>query len=159
MAHSGKIYPVHFRRDLNTNSRNNSTGFAKAYGLTSENAQGDVGSRLAGRRWLCIAVDERTYPGLHYVSDYQTIAGRDIRFELVGDQNTWNANPAMLGEIRDRLLGHLGSFGNGYGTSGRYESGTGSYRFFDEPHPELFRVISPTIVSTGAVRWAEWNAL
>lgn len=159
MAHSGKTYPVHFRRDLNINSTTNNTGWPRAFGLTSDNAFGTVGSNLLGHRWVCIARDEPTYPGLLYESEYITISGRDIMFRLVGDQTTFNTNPALLGEINDRVKGNLGHFGQGYAPTGHYQQGSGSYRFFEDPFPDLFRVVFNTNVVTGAVLWEEWNNL
>lgn len=159
MAHAGKAYPVHFRRDLNVNSVTNNEGWPRAFGLISSNGQGEVGLHLAGNRWVCIAQQEKTFHGLLYESQYITVNGHDVMFRLTGNQDTWDTSASMQGLLIDRVKGTLGRFGNGYGTTGRYHSGSGSYELLFSPFPDLFRVFDSVVVATNAVLWEEWNNL
>jgi hypothetical protein len=107
MAHIGKNYRLHFRRDLGTGISNNNRSLAWSYTVGAADIGGTVGGPLTSMNVLVEPVDERTFNGAKWQSAYQTISGRQIRYVI--ECSTANGFPTNVCRVRveDSLLGNL----------------------------------------------------
>lgn len=124
MAHVGKFYPVHFRRDLNLRVTNNRGGYARAYDAFANDKGGTVGVALNRKAMHCHAVDEKTFEFAKWTQPFQPIAGFNVRFTIVLTPTQGDVDVGPLLIIEERSLGVLA----------RYEtlpSGALGYSVFD----------------------------
>lgn len=159
MAHAGKRYPVHFRRDFNLNVTTNSVGIAKAYALTSQSGFGVVGQALPGKRFVCITRDETTFPGAIWESESQSVGGRDISILIVCDPAKVNSGIVAMLQMIDSSAGAIGQASIGGINLKSYTNFQVSWDQQFTPRRDLFL---PHIGTTGilaAVLWSEWNNL
>ena len=107
MAHKGKQYPVHFRRDFNLDVSTNNIGIAKGYSLACHDCSGSVGVVLSTRLVHCKAVDETTFQGLKYESSVMHIGSRFVQFKATFE---WDFTLKALigtGHLTDTVAGEF----------------------------------------------------
>jgi len=160
MAHVGKYYPVHFRRDLNLDLFSNTFGIARAYGCQSQHFTGSVGSALNSRRLIANAVDEPTFQLANWLSEYELVAGRQVRFNIESSVVFGFPQLLMRVAVEDQSLGILG-----YGSVLRTTFTTGynqvhAYWVPTFPYPALFSgSVGLSRWDLRAVEWEEYNVL
>lgn len=159
MAHSGRVYPVAFRRDFNLNVVTNNTGIAAGYNFATQGLSGSVGSFLNGHLWPCVAYDQSTYNGIKWKSPTLNLSGRHvvISFEL-GTMDGLSTTFAS-GRVTDSLLGDLGDFNFGVPTNQSYKQVPGRWVDFSWTNPSILAFPFSTQCNLVAVEWAQWNAL
>lgn len=107
MAHTGKFYRLHFRRDLGIDTRINAESYAKEYLVQLGDAKGTVGSNLAGRRIKCSAVDELTFIGAKWQSEWFVSNGHMVRYVLETSEATGWPDITTRLSIFDQTVGLL----------------------------------------------------
>ena len=159
MAHLGKVYPVHFRRDFNLNVQNNSVGFAKAYNHFFAGASGTIGVALQTKPLVCIAQDETTFAGMKWDSGWQPRAGYSVKFSCETTFPPGAADILVSGELREQVIGILGTAV--FGTLNQFVYN--SFNFHWDPlsftHLALFGLGSNLSTQFDRVRWAQWNSI
>lgn len=78
MAHTGKQYPVHFRRDFNYNLDNFVLGYARAYFVHWVQYFGSIADDVGRTEFRCDAIDETTFNGLMWKSGTYVVDGHQL---------------------------------------------------------------------------------
>jgi hypothetical protein len=82
MAHLGKSWPLHFRRDLGLQITNNNRSWPQAYTVRWQQTFGTVGQHMAEKTWL-IPVDFEVPSGrMFYRTPFQTVGPKSVRVEV-----------------------------------------------------------------------------
>lgn len=157
MAHSGKQYPVHFRRDFNINLTNFMFGYAKAYFFFWQAYAGDLGVAVGHQEFRCDAVDETSFNGLKWRSPVYVINGHQVYTELrttVADGWDFIQQIAELWDLSHGLLVNVKALQNGAFTHERIISSGNSNT---APRNDYIAPISnQSSTAALAVRWARY---
>lgn len=159
MAHLGKVYPVHFRRDFNLNVTNNGAGFAKAYNCFFAGASGTIGAELRVKPLVCIAKDETTFAGMKWESNFEPRAGYYVKFVAATIFPPTPNDILIRGELTEQTLGSLGVATFGALNQFVYNSLNMHWDPLSLTHPALFAMGSTQFTQFDRVRWAQWNNL
>lgn len=159
MAHKGKTYPVHFRRDTNLGNVTNNKACARAYNVTFAEGAGILGDVLWRHPLVAIAVNENDGSLPHWKSDPVTLSGRTVWCDFHWLDNPISHFTGVAGTLHDLVAGRLADFvaSAPYGASQGFYRGSMDPRTFD--NPQIYFTSSPYIVSLDAVKWEQWNAL
>lgn len=85
MAHIGKNWKLHFRRDLSLQVNRNAKGWGEKYVVVLHNAFGTVASPASGMSWTLPIQFDATTGQCTGESEHRTIAGREVFFRIIGD--------------------------------------------------------------------------
>lgn len=107
MAHVGKFYELHFRRDLGTQIVRNAESFARRYDVGAAFLGGSVGNALVNGRFRCNAVDERSYSGAKWLSNFFPAGGRLVRYILDCSTPSGFPDTMMRVTVEDQSAGVL----------------------------------------------------
>lgn len=159
MAHTGKFYPVHFRRDLNYNCRTNNRGLPRAWKITFDNKGGTVGIALQGKTLYALAASERSFLYADWEGDFKPVAGRMIRlqFQITDIEGEVGKGPSL--RIIDSVHGTLALYKPFIVHLTSYGEITLQWDESVQPHPELY--IDPVTrrVVCVAVPWEEFHTV
>lgn len=160
MAHAGKYYPVHFRRDLNLNQSTNNFGLARAYAVRSSLYTGTVGVPLNSKRIICHAVDEPTFQFAKWESEWFTCGTRTVRWLLECSLAKGYPTELMRVQIFDQVIGLLGYSSIITANHLTYRNLAGAWVQASSTHPDLlYGFVNSTRNNVDAVDWAEYNGL
>lgn len=159
MAHIGKNYPVHFRRDCNLGCKSNRVGYPKGFVIRTTPQPGLIGSNWNGRRFLCIAVNEDSLTELRWESEELNIVGRWVRCVCWLPISEVNEGPLVRWEFFDRIKGSICRGGAAVPGGGQRNNASGGLEVFYSPHPELWSGFAPSITLCDPILWPEWNSL
>lgn len=105
MAHVGKNYPLHLRRDLGIFSLDNRDSLSKAYWLTIDRATGIIAPALVPMAIVAVEID----PGADYalwISPPTILSGRTLVLKLFMSPTTIIGGDAWMGmELSDSING------------------------------------------------------
>jgi len=107
MAHVGRLYPLHFRRDLATDVFDNKKAFGKRYDVGAAFIGGTVGGPLTGMRIRVNPVDERTFNGAKWQSTYVPVSGHLIRYVIECSLSKGFPTNIVRVKVEDLSLGNL----------------------------------------------------
>lgn len=105
MAHIGRFYPVHFRRDLNLDLTNNNRGYAKYYVAGCNGLAGIIGAYLVNNLVRCLAVEELTFKLAKWKSANIVHGGRTFHYELTVTTAMGFPDNAIRIEVIDHAFG------------------------------------------------------
>jgi len=159
VAHSGKRYPVHFRRDFNLNSRTNNVGFGRGYRFSTQGCLGDVGLVLSHTALNCTDVDAKTFDGLKWESTPRTLGGRLVHVQIVITWDKVNKRLLQAGQLIDSVKGTIGKFSGIVPQSGEYGQLNFAWDAFFHPEPTLFGATIFATASAKVIEWSAWNNL
>jgi hypothetical protein len=138
MAHVGKFYPVHFRRDLGIDLNDNRAGYAKRYDVRMGSCSGTVGNVLDHLFLRCNPIDEKTFNGAKWQSSFIPAAGHLIRYTIEASSAVDYPRNSLRLTVEDQLLGMLAQF-NAVRVVGRALNNVSGLELYAGPtHPELF---------------------
>lgn len=107
MAHVGRFYQLHFRRDLSIDTGNNNRGYAHAYDVGWSDITGIVGGPMTGDFVRCNAVAETSFNGAKWESAIFPAGGHLIRYTVETSLATgWPRNSARI-TVTDLTVGTL----------------------------------------------------
>lgn len=156
MAHAGKYYPLHLRRDWAPDLTNFSRAHAKDYYLFSPSSFGTIGDHLShnelrAREYLPVVSEPPEWR-----SDWTLVNGRLVRIIV----KLTSVHPlGFMGnsfEIFDSVQGSVARATGGVSTVGGYASLAGHYDQTWKPHPTLFDSSPGTIWNLNAVPWSDF---
>lgn len=104
MAHKGKYWPVHFRRDMTLNCGTSWQRFAASYYLTPRGLLGSLGSALNGRRINCINQSQPTPDSLAWSSNNFLITGATVYARIVMEIQPYTPGNHQFNSMRYELL-------------------------------------------------------
>jgi len=159
VAHVGRDYPVHLRRDLNLNCFNNRNGLPRAWSCTFDNKGGSIGLALNGKTMFCHAQDESTFEFAKWIGDYETHASRNVRLEvfLTSTQGEVGKGPWLY--IRDKVYGNIAVYKSFVANLTAYGEIAMQWDETFRPHPELWVDAVTQRVTPTAVRWTEYHRI
>lgn len=159
MAHVGHNYPVHFRRDFNFNTLNNSAGFAAGYNCTFSGASGTIGSFLASHPLIAIAHDEKTFDGMNWKVAPTVANGHTVTMDIRTVTPPPTLDILIHAELFDDAVGSLGVAQFAAKELAQYSTFNLRWDPFSFTHPSLFSMGSTQFTVCGAIRWLQWNNL
>jgi hypothetical protein len=157
MAHVGKFYPVHFRRDLNLNISNNNAGYPRAYDCFANDKQGSLGLYLNRVPFHCHAVSERTFQFAKWDQDYQYVRGFYVKFTLTlsgGRQDVYDG-PGLV--IRERSLGILATYLKRVAGTAGYKQLVLQLDIGSITHPTVYDDQVTQRAGAQAIEWTEYH--
>jgi hypothetical protein len=107
VAHIGKDYELHFRRDLGTQIANNRNSFAKRYDVGAAFLGGSVGNALVNDLFRCNAFNEHTFNGATWQSNFFPAGGRLVRYVLECSLNSGFKETMLRVTVEDQIVGNL----------------------------------------------------
>ncbi len=159
MAHRGKTYPVHFRRDWNLGVTNNSKGFAKGYYVFTPGGFGSLGAALKGKKFTCVTFDELTFSGLKWKSAKQSVGGVQMRCEMTTSIAQGFPIAVATGQIIADGIGVLINFRGPQPVNFNYGSLKLGFDPGDCPNPAYFSAGADRSINANAILWNDWNNL
>ena len=154
MAHIGRFWELHFRRDLGIDLTNNNRGLARAYTVGASGWGGTVGGPLTSSFIRCDAVDELTFNGALWRSPFQNIGGRLIMYELETSISAGYPDYIMKVTVIDLAVGIL--VANRALRIPRADMGfiEAKQNYTAPTHPTILHANSPSdFFQAAAVRW------
>lgn len=88
MAHIGRFYELHFRRDYSIDVGNNDRGYARRYDTGCAFLTGTIGGPLTSIRVRCNPVDEKSFQGLKWESGFFPAGGHLVKYKIETSQAT-----------------------------------------------------------------------
>lgn len=157
MAHTGKQYPVHFRRDFNINLQNYVLGYARAYFFFWQGYAGDLGVAVGHQEFRCDAVDETSFNGLKWRSPVYVLDGHQVYTELrttVADGWDHIQQVAELWDLSHGLLVNTAALQNAEFTHDHvFYSGNSNTA---PRNPYIGPIFNQSVATALAVRWARY---
>lgn len=159
MAHVGRDYPVHFRRDLNLVVTNNRRGYARAYDCFANDKSGSIGLALNRQAMHVHAVDETTFEFAKWTQDYQPVAGFNVKFtiELSPTKGDVYKGPSL--EIRERSIGILATYSALVPGTAGYSTITWNVDLASLTHPTLYNDTVTLRAGAQAIKWTEYHSI
>lgn len=156
MAHLGKDYPVHFRRDWSPDVGNYRIAHARDYFFICRSASGTIGGSLPVAGIRCKAFNERTADVPEWRSAPTNVNGRSVTVIIT----LTSLQPSNVMGNRIEIFDAIqGSVARGTGVT----AATSGYRIlaghFDQswkPHPALFDSSTGVIWNCEAARWSDF---
>src|SRR5215831_6937317 len=100
MAHKGKNWPLHFRRDMLLNCDTSWQRFAASYYLTPRGLQGNLGVALNGRRISCVNQSQPNKDSLAWSSRDFLAAGVMVHARIVMEIQPPGILPHQINTMR-----------------------------------------------------------
>lgn len=159
MAHAGKNYPVHFRRDWSLDVPNYNQAAGRGYRFIAGDTFGTVGLWLRSNLVDCIAYEETSFQGLKWRSHWTPAAGRSIRVQM--ETSIANGFPGFFwrGEVIDSVKGTIGKFSGKAAGFSNYKIISGLWDAQFHPEPDLFGASTLSTHGATAMNWSHWNSL
>jgi len=159
MAHVGKLYPVHFRRDFSLDLTSYRFAMPKAFWLRSLQTSGVVGNLLFNKVLPCIEVNALTSINAEWESDVINLGGRMVH-ATINTKSGWPYPDQRLQfEIFDGIQGSIGKGELFLRVAGGYARWNGVFDPASFVRPLLLTGPPSTAASVTELTWAEWNAL
>lgn len=153
MAHLGKLYPVHFRRDWSTQLRSYRSAFARRYVLLFDDSAGTIGSHVDDARPLFVAVDERTRDVPRWEVAPTNINGRIVTGFIECTQVNIQGEMEWRCEMFDSVQGSLVRATGGYAVNRRYRMMAARWDPAYFPHPSLWSSSPGNFWNLAALKW------
>jgi len=159
MAHVGKLYPVHFRRDFSLDLTSYRFAMPKAFWLRSFQTSGVVGNLLSNKVLPCIEVNALTSVNAEWQSDVINLGGRMVH-ATINTISGWNTPTRILeAEIFDAVQGSIGKAAFDWNFLGSYRNWNGGFISSSFVRPLLLTGPPFCAASLTGLTWPEWHAL
>lgn len=158
MAHSGKAWPLHLRRDFTLDRQTYNGGLAVAYHAKVLGLTGLIAQALLAETFDCVAVFEDTLSTPTWESVYRDVGGRDLRLRMSIDITPADHRWQFHHELWDRTWGKAIDFAQDpWGPPPYRTAGQGATFIQDRSYPYVQARFDCRV---DAVRftWPEWNA-
>lgn len=146
MAHVGRYYRLHFRRDLATDVGNNNKAWARAYDVGAAFLSGTVGNLLVNSRFRVTAINERTFNGAMWQSNLLPLAGRLIRYQI--ECSSAAGFPLVMARVRviDQTLGNLIEVNANRSDNANYQTVEAKRLYSGPSNPALLNTDGPNVL-------------
>ena len=159
MAHLGKFYPVHLRRDFSVDLTTYRAAMAKSYWLRSFQTTGVVGNELANKVLALTEANALTSLAAEWESQAVNIGGRIVHATMRTKLPWSDPSRIIEFEIFDSIQGSIGKGEFDWTLTGNYLNWQG--RFFASSFVRPLLLSGPPSTSANLTRltWPEFNAL
>lgn len=154
MAHLGKNYPVHLRRDWAPDVSNFNAAHARDYMFTSRSSSGTIGGSIPNSGIRCKAYNERTLDVPEWRSAPTNVNGRSVI--IVAKLTTRHPLGFMQNhvEVFDAIQGSVARGDGVQAGANGYRILAGHYDQSWQPHPALFTSSPGVVWNLEAVPWS-----
>lgn len=160
MAHSGKNYPLAFRRDLASDLNTYRGGLAIAYRASMLNVVGTIAAAFNSSKRILIELAPPNSPIAEWTTGPQIINGRTVTCTLRFDKPRYDSKRAGTFRIDDQAKGNCLTVELHAQGAFPYNVLTSSLPNVEIPQPALLAwVPNFSSVSLGALSWALWNSM
>ena len=157
MAHVGKFYPVHFRRDLSLNLRQFDAKYARAYNTIVLQAEGTLGIKLNGKSLYVHEKDGPTFEMAKWESEFTTVAGRSVAWLAVIAPGVGDPETGPEWQLIDSVLGSLARYRPYLPPPISYVDLPARLVPGSITHPTVYRHNLSGEVRAGAMLWKEYH--
>lgn len=156
MAHRGKYYPVHFRRDFNLNLNSNASGFPMGFRFDGGSLAGAIGVWLNLNRVLVPARFEHTAPRPYWLSEKISGGGRNFYVQIDPDLDGNSGITKLKGEVLDSVAGEVGRFSGVRSSNVSYGVWQGTFDITFVPQPSIFQPVQASTWNTSPMPYSDF---
>lgn len=156
MAHSGRFYPVHFRRDFNLNLMSNNSGFPKGFIFDGTSLTGSIGHYLDLHSVLCPARDEVVLPTPFWQSDATPGGGRTFYIQVTSAIDGISGITTLRGSVFDSVAGEIGRFSGPRKSQVSYGVWGGEWSRTFVPRPDLLAPVGGGTWNVGPMAYSQF---
>jgi hypothetical protein len=159
MAHSGRVYPVHFRRDWNLDVFNNNRGYGRGYVWSCDGGFGTIGIAMHGLGFNLVAVNEDSADQPIWESAVQTVAGRKIGIVQSLVYNGTLKRVEHSAQVTDSIVGSLAIYRGIVAAGLSFNQLQMNLDNASVTHPLIFLPTQSSSARSVVMNWAKWNSL
>lgn len=153
MAHVGKIYPVHVRRDWSTEIFTYRMAAARTYMFITNTCAGTIGGHLGNFELVAEEYMPRAVDIPEWRSPFTLINGRNVQIVLnLTTQNTDGSMQHKM-EIFDSIQGSVARGSGTWVPNYKYAQLAGTFDQSWQPRPVLFNLIPNSSYRFAARKW------